>query len=112
MVEREITQYDSPSPTLDSHPPVANYKQVNSGSTEQAELTAMAQQHRQKRQSANVKVPVKVKEDEPWFTRFKHLAKGLYNLDSTNTGMRFHFIFTEYRGPISKQKIRLCKCFC
>ena len=50
----------------------------------------MAQENRQKRQQAMAaKIPVKVKEDQPWFARFKHLAKGLYNLDSTNTGKRW-----------------------
>ncbi|XP_071799869.1 uncharacterized protein C1orf87-like isoform X2 [Asterias amurensis] len=86
-VEREITLYDSPSPPpLDSGPPSAHIR-VDHGNSEQAELAVMAQENRQKRQQAMAaKIPVKVKEDQPWFARFKHLAKGLYNLDSTNTG--------------------------
>ena len=91
-VEREITQYDSPSPTHSPQPPLQappiHQGQDNPVSdVQRAELAAMAREHKAKRVAPKAKVSAKARDnDEPWFVRFKHLAQGLYNLDSTNTG--------------------------
>ncbi|XP_022109927.1 uncharacterized protein C1orf87-like isoform X2 [Acanthaster planci] len=91
-VEREITLYDSPSPTHSPPPslqaaPIGQGQDNSISDAQRAELAAMAREHKAKREPPKAKMAAKAKDDdEPWFARFKHLAQGLYNLDSTNTG--------------------------
>lgn len=89
-VEHEITRNDTPSedrisPSL---PP------STAGSDEVAQLRALAREHRQKRESQQRAAlqnhqTAQRPDDDPWFDRFMHLARGVYNSDSTNTGKVF-----------------------
>ncbi|XP_071842950.1 uncharacterized protein [Apostichopus japonicus] len=86
-VEHEITRNDTPaedriSPSL---PP------STAGSDEVTQLRALAREHRQKRESQQRAAlqnhqTAQRPDDDPWFDRFMHLARGVYNSDSTNTG--------------------------
>lgn len=88
-VEHEITRNDTPSedrvsPTLPPTPHGGDQSEV-------AQLKALARQHRQKRENQqraamqNRQVAQRA-DDDPWFDRFMHLARGVYNSDSTNSG--------------------------
>ncbi|XP_070563731.1 uncharacterized protein C1orf87-like [Ptychodera flava] len=70
---------ETPSPT----------QHVNDDSYQRAQLKVLAKQNEQKRIKqiqAKAAKEAGMKKDENWFERFMHLAQGLYNADSTNSG--------------------------
>ena len=88
-VEREITRYDEDYPS--SQPSSSHATNRHNSATERSQLEALARDHRAKAMQANQekqrqRAKAEEEEGERWFERFMHLAKGLYNADSTNTG--------------------------
>lgn len=105
-VEHEITRNDTPSEDRVS-PTVPPTTPGSENHSEVAQLRALAREHRQKRElqqraaarsnQQNVQRP----DDDPWFDRFMHLARGVYNSDSTNTG--------KDRSVVEQSKQLLCE---
>ncbi|XP_038068511.1 uncharacterized protein C1orf87-like [Patiria miniata] len=105
-VEREITFYDSPSPTHSpptnlQAPPPGHHQASGINDMQRAELAVMAREHKVKRSVPKPAAKTR-DDDEPWFVRFKHLARGLYNLDSTNTG---YLSKEETRGLVNNYNL-------
>ncbi|XP_071952522.1 uncharacterized protein C1orf87-like [Antedon mediterranea] len=80
-VEEYVTRDDTPSPAIESSSDGAE------DVYQRKQLTYLAKKHQALRdQSQEMMDAVVDNEVEPWFSRFMHLAQGLYNSDSTNTG--------------------------
>nr|XP_006817613.1 PREDICTED: uncharacterized protein C1orf87-like [Saccoglossus kowalevskii] len=79
---------ESPSPTRSAI--VGHNGNINDDSYQRNQLEDMAKKHREKRiremQKKAAKVKKQPEDDQTWFERYRHLAQGLYNADSTNTG--------------------------
>ncbi|XP_033108239.1 uncharacterized protein C1orf87 homolog [Anneissia japonica] len=77
-VERDVTRDDTPSPTQSEEIEDAQQRK---------QLNTLAKQHAARAQrKEKLDTGAEDEEVEPWFSRFMHLAQGLYSSDSTNTG--------------------------
>ncbi|XP_077981639.1 uncharacterized protein LOC144436671 [Glandiceps talaboti] len=83
---------ETPSPTKTDNDPIPVQQQqynISDGSYQASQLKALAKQQEDKRIKDMQKKAAKdaaSEKDQTWFQRFMHLAQGLYNADSTNSG--------------------------